>query len=539
MSEASGQQATRLRQAEVLRWSVRWKIVGLSVVSMAALAVVLSWALASQARKVMLDDLRAQARGSAQSLARNVNLAYTLSSGDMVALQSTVDDVVRDAPDLAYVVVRDPTGKPVADGKQAAFREARLDAVDRVLQVTSLQDGEVDLGAIPGYDVAMPIIQGNGGGKVLGSVELAVRLDRVSEQVGSIVRRSVAIAAIVFLAASIAAYLLARMLTTPLERLTAAAAGMAEGDLRQEVQVSGGDEIAVLAGSFRSMAGGIRGMVSGLGEVARQLESEGREIVGAATRQAAMATQQASAITETSTTISEIAQIAKTATAQADRVIEVAQRSEDLSLLGKEKVEEVVSAMVRLGEQVKVTVTTMNQLSLRAQQIGDVVATVRELAEQSNLLALNAAIEASRAGEHGRGFSVVALEMRNLAEQSKAAAGRVRTMLGEVEKWTREAVEVTGHGEKQAQASIQLAEAAGGSIEGLAEAIRESSLAAKQIAANTRQQTAGVEQILAAVAQLSSAMTETVAGTKQIERGTESLSVLSSTLLQSVQRYQV
>jgi methyl-accepting chemotaxis protein len=252
-----------------------------------------------------------------------------------------------------------------------------------------------------------------------------------------------------------------------------------------------------------------------------------------------MATQQASAITETSATVSEIAQIAKTATAQADRVIEVAQHSEDLSLKGKEKVEEVVSAMVLLGEQVKTTVTTMNQLSLRAQQIGDVIATVRELAEQSNLLALNAAIEASRAGEHGRGFSVVALEMRNLAEQSKAAAGRVRTMLGEVEKWTREAVEATGQGEKQAQTSIQLAEAAGGSIEGLAEAIRESSLAAKQIAANTRQQTTGVEQILAAVAQLSQAMTETVAGTKQIERGTESLSDLSSRLLQSVQRYQV
>jgi methyl-accepting chemotaxis protein len=538
MSEASGQRATTIRQAQALRLSLRWKIVSLTVVSMAALALVLSSALAVQVRRVMLDDLRLQARGSAQSLAKNLNLAYSLSSGDAVGLQTTIEDAVREAQDLTYVIVRDPTGKSVADARQAALTDVKLDAVDRVVQITSPQDGELAIGgAIRGYEVALPVTQGYG--KTLGSVQLAVRLDRVSEQVGAIVRRSVAIAAVVFLIACIAAYVLARMLTNPLQRLTAAAAGMAEGDLRQEVQVSGGDEIAVLASSFRSMAGGIRGMVSGLGEVARQLESEGHEIVGAASRQAAMATQQASAITETSTTVSEIAQIAKTATAQADRVIEVAQRSEDLSLQGKEKVEEVVAAMVRLGEQVKATVTTMNQLSLRAQQIGDVVATVRELAEQSNLLALNAAIEASRAGEHGRGFSVVALEMRNLAEQSKAAAGRVRIMLGEVEKWTREAVEATGHGEKQAQASIQLAKAAGGSIEGLAEVIRESSLAAKQIGANTRQQTAGVEQILAAIAQLSSAMTETVTGTKQIERGTESLSVLSSTLLQSVQRYLV
>jgi methyl-accepting chemotaxis protein len=539
MSEASGQPATMLRRAEALRLSLRWKIVGLTVVSMAALAVTLSWALALQARKVWLDDVRSQARGSAQSLSRNLNLAYNLSIGDGVALQTTIDDVVRDGQDLAYVIVRDSTGKVVADARHAALKDVKLDNVDRVVQITSSQDGELAIGAIPGYEVALPVTQGYAGGNALGSVQLAARLDRVSDQVSSIVRRSVEVAAIVFLVACIAAYALARMLTNPLERLTAAAAGMAEGDLRQEVRVNGRDEIGELASSFRSMASGIRGMVSGLGDVARQLESEGREIVGAASRQAAMATQQSSALTETSTTVSEIAQIAKTATDQADRVIEVAQRSEDLSLQGKEKVEEVVAAMARLGEQVKTTVVTMNQLSLRAQQIGDVIATVRELAEQSNLLALNAAIEASRAGEHGRGFSVVALEMRNLAEQSRAAAGRVRTMLSEVEKWTREAVEATGQGEKQAQASIQLAESAGGSIEGLAAAIRESSLAARQIAANTRQQTAGVEQIMAAVEQLSSAMTETVAGTKQIERGTESLSVLSSRLLESVQRYQV
>jgi methyl-accepting chemotaxis protein len=529
---------TDVKQRGTLRLSLRWKIVGLTVVSMAALALVLAWAFAGQARRVMLDDLRAQARSMAQGQAKN--LAYNLSTADIVALQTALDGLVQDSPDLAFVIVRDVTGRVIGDAKAPALKEVELEGLQQLLQLTAAREREFALGPVSAFEVGAPITQWYGNGKPLGSVQLAVRLDRVADQIAAVVRRAVGVAALVFLAASLAAYLLSRMLATPLERLTSAAAGMAQGDLRQEVAaVRGGDEIAVLADSFRSMAGGLRGMISGLGDVARQLEGEGHEIVGAASRQAAMATQQASAITETSTTVAEIAQTAKVATEQADRVIEVAQRSEELSLQGKVKVEEVVAAMVKLGEHVKASVATMNQLSQRAQQIGDVIATVRELAEQSNLLALNAAIEASRAGEHGRGFSVVALEMRTLAEQSKASAGRVRTMLGEVEKWTREAVDATGQGERQAQASIQLARAAGDSIEGLAEAIRESSLAAKQIAANTRQQTTGVEQILAGIEQLSSAMSETVVGTKQIERGTESLSALSSRLLQAVQQYQV
>jgi methyl-accepting chemotaxis protein len=517
------------------RLSLRWKIVGLTGVSMMALVVALATGFAVQAQGVMLTDLRARARGSAQGLSKN--LAYNLSTDDIVSLQTTVDGIVQDSPDLAYVVVRQPNGKVIADAKSAALKEAELDTTPHA--VDKGMERDLMIGRIPAFEVALPVVQWYGNGKALGSIELAVRLDRTTEQISAIIRRGLSLAVVVFLAASVAAYVLARMLANPLERLTSAAAGMAAGDLRQEVRVSGRDEIAELAGSFQSMAGGLRSMVSGLGDVARQLDDEGREIVGTVSRQATMATQQAAAISETSTTVAEIAQTSKAATEHADRVIEVAHRSEELSLQGKTKVEEVVASMLGLGEQVKASVAAMNQLSQRAQQIGDVVATVKELAEQSNLLALNAAIEASRAGEHGRGFSVVALEMRNLAEQSKAAAGRVRNMLGEVQKWTQEAVQATSQGEKQAQSSIQLARAAGESIEGLAEVIRESSLAAKQIANNTRQQTVGVEQIVAAIEQVSEAMSETVVGTKQIERGTVSLSELSTRLLNAVQRYQV
>src|SRR5262249_22617799 len=158
--------------------------------------------------------------------------------------------------------------------------------------------------------------------------------------------------------------------------------------------------------------------------------------------------QQASAINETSSTASEIAQTSQQATEYATSVIKITEKSEDLSRDGQKVVSESVAGMEKLGEQVRAIAASITDLSERTLQIGDIIATVKDVAEQSNLLALNASIEAAKAGEHGRGFAVVAMEMRNLAEQSKLAAGQVRAILSEVQKGTRVAVAATEEGSR-------------------------------------------------------------------------------------------
>jgi methyl-accepting chemotaxis protein len=195
--------------------------------------------------------------------------------------------------------------------------------------------------------------------------------------------------------------------------------------------------------------------------------------------------------------------------------------------------------MEKLAEQVKAIAHSITELSERTLQIGDIIATVKDLAEQSNLLALNASIEAAKAGEHGRGFAVVAMEMRNLAEQSKVAAGEVRAILSEVQKGTRTAVAATEEGSKRAISAIELARGAGGAITGLADVIRDSSLAARQIANNTRQQTIGVEQIVSAITELSAAMSDALEGTKRIEKVAGNLTTVSRHLTDLVRRYRV
>jgi methyl-accepting chemotaxis protein len=353
-------------------------------------------------------------------------------------------------------------------------------------------------------------------------------------------RGTAVIAALVTLGGCLlASWLAARMLTRPLVSLSRVAAAVARGDLRQEVEIAGHDEIAELAGSFRTMSEGLRTMAADLKRAAAEVETESSQILSTATQQAAASAQQASAINETSTTMTEIAQTSKQATEHADKVIGVAQRSEELSHDGQRAVEQATEGIEGVGEQVKAIAASITKLSERTAAIGEIISTVRDVAEQTNILALNAAIEASKAGEHGRGFAVVAAEMRNLAEQSKGAATQVRGILGEIQAGTRAAVEATDEGQRRARAAMTLSHTAGEAIMGLAEVIRESSIAARQIANNTRQQTIGVDQIVTAIADLSSAMNDSVEGTRHIEKVTVNLGTVSKRLATIVGRYEV
>jgi methyl-accepting chemotaxis protein len=365
---------------------------------------------------------------------------------------------------------------------------------------------------------------------------LGLHPELVDETLRSVMLTSVlAMSAGVFLS-----WVLGRTIALPVERLRDAAAAVAAGDLTRRVAIPDtGDEVGDLAASFLAMTEGLQQTLADLRDASGKLEQGAQDILGSATRQAAMASQQAAAINETSTTASEIAQTSKQATEHADSVIQMTQRSDDLSHEGLQVVEESVKAAAALGDQVKRIASTMTDLSERTLQVGEIIATVKDLAEQSNLLALNASIEASKAGEHGRGFAVVAMEMRNLAEQSKGAAGQIRGILSEIQKGARDAAEATDEGAKRATSATGLARSAGEAIEGLAMVIRESALAARQIANNTRQQTIGVEQIVSAISELSQAINESANGTLSIEAGTATLSDISKRLSAAVQRYEI
>ena len=346
---------------------------------------------------------------------------------------------------------------------------------------------------------------------------------------------------VVVLVSSSVTFVVAGMIVRPVIALRDAARSVAGGDLSRlfEARVEARGELAELADGFFQACRNLRQFVSELSETSITTQRGAGEIQASVARLAAMSAQQAAALNETTTTASEIAQTSRQATEQANSVIEITQRSDDLSRAGLSTVEEAVKASAALGDQVTRIAATMAHLAERTQQVGEIIASVKDLAEQSNLLALNASIEASKAGEHGRGFSVVALEMRTLAEQSKQAAVQVRSILQEIQRGARDASSATEEGAKRARAAVQLSSSAGEAIEGLALVIKDSALAARQIAANSRQQTIGVEQIVTAVSELSAAINESAEGTKVIEQGSASLSSMSKQLAEAMNRYRV
>ncbi len=189
--------------------------------------------------------------------------------------------------------------------------------------------------------------------------------------------------------------------------------------------------------------------------------------------------------------------------------------------------------------KVQAIADNIRALSDQSQQIGEIIATVTDLADQSNLLALNAAIEASRAGEHGRGFAVVAGEIRSLAEQSKAHTAQVRTLLGDIQRATNAAVLATEQGTRGVETGTRLVEQTEQTIAQLTAVIEQASESAQQIAGSVRQHPVGMDQIAAAMGHINDASAQSVAATSSTRQAVENLTELAVHLTELVAQYKV
>jgi methyl-accepting chemotaxis protein len=523
------------------RLSLRTKILAITGVSGTLVMIILVAAFSLQMRESLKAESAKRATAASQELAHH--LAIATWARDEVSLGRATTATLRNNPDMAYVVVRDRQGEILGNARVPRLvSPALLPALP-----TKGSEREVYVGGRRVLETSTPVVfepraasaDGTVSPAQVGTVQVGLELEVLDQTVSRMALRGLGVGLVVLVGCLLVVATLARVLIVPLERLARAAAGIAAGDLRQQIDISGTDEVGELARSFATMAEVLATLLKDLRGAASDMEREATNVLATSSQQSAMANEQASAIHETGATVAEIAQTSKQATSFADTVISGTSRSDALSAEGQKVVSESVAAMEKLSEQVKAIALAITDLNEQTLQIGDIITTVKDVAEQSNLLALNASIEAAKAGDQGRGFAVVAMEMRTLAEQSKMAANQVRALLGEVQKGTRAAVTATEEGSRRALAAMELAQSAGAAIVGLSDLIRESSLAARQIAGNTRQQTIGVEQIAAAMNELTIAMQDNVEGTKRIEQVAGNLSTLSKRFSDLVGKYQL
>ncbi|MBM4258304.1 MAG: hypothetical protein FJ147_20710 [Deltaproteobacteria bacterium] len=184
----------------------------------------------------------------------------------------------------------------------------------------------------------------------------------------------------------------------------------------------------------------------------------------------------------------------------------------------------------RARDQIRSIADSVLQLGTQTQAISDIITSVNELAEQSNLLAVNAAIEAANAGEQGKGFTIVAREVKRLAEQSKQATAQVRSLLSEIKKASTAAVLVTEQGAKTVEIGVQQSLEAGESIRALSQGIVEASYAVTQIAVSSQQQLVGIDQVSTAIVNIRTASQQNTVGIKQVEEAVRNLQHVGQSL---------
>ncbi len=332
--------------------------------------------------------------------------------------------------------------------------------------------------------------------------------------------------------------LMDRAIARPLTDANRLARQIASGNLTAAMPSSSRtDEVGQLLQSLGVMTTNLRDLMQEMNAGIVTLASAGSEILASTTQVTGGASESATAVNETTATVEEVKQTAYLSAQKARTVSEIAQRATSIATTGRTALDEANTGMATMREQVEAIAEAIIQLSGESQEIADIIETVGSLSEQSNLLAVNAAIEASKAGEHGIGFSVVAQEVKDLAAQSKAATKQVRKILSAIQKLISNAVMNVENGVKTVDSGVQRVEAAGNSIRSLAESIAEAAQAATQIAASSQQQLAGMDQVAVAMERIGQVTSENLAGAKQSEASARNLHDLGQRLRQLTEKF--
>ncbi len=334
--------------------------------------------------------------------------------------------------------------------------------------------------------------------------------------------------------------LLNNTIAQPLSQISSVASSIASGDLSVAISKDERkDEVGILNLAFYQMVGKLRMSIKDIMEAINLLGSSASEILAATSQVAAGSAETASAISETTTTVEEVRQAAELSNQKASRVSESSQQIVQVTQDGQQAVDETVKGMHAIQNQMESIANTILRLSEQSQQIGGIIASVNDVADQSNLLSVNASIEAAKAGEHGKGFAVVAQEIKNLAQQSKQATIQVRNILSDVQKATTAAVMATEQGSKAVENGVKQSSHAGESIRKLSESTDKAVEAATQIVASSQQQVVGMEQIGLAMNNINQAGAENAASMIQAEKAAKDLHTLGQRLKVLVEQYKL
>ena len=313
---------------------------------------------------------------------------------------------------------------------------------------------------------------------------------------------------------------------------------IARGDLTLRGKVTN-DALGNVVDSVNYMLDNFGRVIERVRNAAVDVSSSANEILISSEEMAGGASQQDQEITNTSSAVEELTVSMKQVSNNAEASAEAARRALDAAEQGNRSVRDTLDGMQRIRSSVQATAKKIKSLGDRSLEISEIVNVINDITEQTNLLALNAAIEAARAGEAGRGFAVVADEVRKLAEHSRTATKDIAALIKAIQAETNEAVVVMEEGTKEVEVGARLADQAGKALEAISSVVRQSAELVQEISLASKQQVRGTEGVANAMQIISSITRQTSQGTRQTARTVEQMVKLSEQLNEALSQFKI
>ena len=433
--------------------------------------------------------------------------------------------------------VRVTTNLTSPDGSRANGSKLQGPAYDAVIKRGQSYQGEVVLNGKTYFSAYDPLK--NNQGEVIGAVSVALPKSDYFATFNRIILIISVIAVCLIVAINFLLFGFIRKIMKPLTQLIPVANRLAEGDLSIRIETPGNDEIGQLLSAMKNMVEKWRDVVANVKQASDNVASAGQELNMDAGQMSTLSAEQekrssqvATAAEEMSQTIMDIAQNVNNIAGAAKETLSVAKDGEGI----------VNKSVTEVGEIAKTVDTSsefVRSLGDRSKHIGEIIDVIGDIADQTNLLALNAAIEAARAGEQGRGFAVVADEVRKLAERTANATSEISIMIKTIQEEVFKAVDSMENASSKVNTGVELSAQAGGALKNIVAKADELQLMVQQIASATEEMSTTSEEITKDIGQIASVSRETAESSSHTTQAAAELSRLSINLQKTVSEFRL